>query len=224
MSDLDDYSKTLPKLETVDAEAILGGLEPGSGSAKLKLGESTGRKKNIPNHLIQIITNFKAFKPVYLIWTDVKNDALWWSKNEALYCRNNRRSICSHLRQNILRNLVVPFLVGGTTVASVKFAASHMHNPGLAAIFGGIPIGLLSLYFVADREIYSYAINYFYVTMILGIVVLTFYILHSYTSWGKNAVLAIVVIVWIVLVAGRYSIKRGKSSSPASPGSSQQST
>jgi len=51
MSDLDDYSKTLPKLETVDAEAILGGLEPGSGSAKLKLGESTGRKKNIPKGL-----------------------------------------------------------------------------------------------------------------------------------------------------------------------------
>ena len=51
MSDLDDFSKTLPKLETVDAEAIPGGLEPGSGSAKLKFGESTGRKKNIPKGL-----------------------------------------------------------------------------------------------------------------------------------------------------------------------------
>ena len=29
----------------MDAEAIPGGLEPGSGSAKLKFGESTGRKK-----------------------------------------------------------------------------------------------------------------------------------------------------------------------------------
>ena len=45
MSDLDDFSKTLPKLETVDAEAIPGGLEPGSGSAKLKFGENSGRKK-----------------------------------------------------------------------------------------------------------------------------------------------------------------------------------
>lgn len=51
MSDLDDFSKTLPKLETVDAEAIPGGLEPGSGSAKLKFGENSGRKKNIPKGL-----------------------------------------------------------------------------------------------------------------------------------------------------------------------------
>ena len=51
MSDLNDFSKTIPKLETVDAESIPAGVEPGSGSSKLKFKESTSRKKNIPKGL-----------------------------------------------------------------------------------------------------------------------------------------------------------------------------
>ena len=51
MSDLNDFLKTTPKLETVDAESIPAGVEPGSGSSKLKFKESTSRKKNIPKGL-----------------------------------------------------------------------------------------------------------------------------------------------------------------------------
>ncbi len=51
MSDLNEFSKTAPKLETVDAESIPTGVEPGSGSSKLKFKESTSRKKNIPKGL-----------------------------------------------------------------------------------------------------------------------------------------------------------------------------
>ncbi len=51
MSDLNEFSKTEPKLETVDSEISPAAIEPGSGSAKLKFGESTSRKKNIPKGL-----------------------------------------------------------------------------------------------------------------------------------------------------------------------------
>jgi len=51
MSDLNEFSKTTPKLETVDAESIPAGVEPGSGSSKLKFKESTSRKKSIPKGL-----------------------------------------------------------------------------------------------------------------------------------------------------------------------------
>ena len=51
MSDLNEFSKTAPKLETVDAESIPAGVEPGSGSSKLKFKESASRKKNIPKGL-----------------------------------------------------------------------------------------------------------------------------------------------------------------------------
>ena len=51
MSDLNEFSKTTPKLETVDAESIPAGVEPGSGSSKLKFKESPSRKKSIPKGL-----------------------------------------------------------------------------------------------------------------------------------------------------------------------------
>ena len=51
MSDLSDFSKTSPQLETVDVESIPTGLEPGSGSAKMKVGDAAPRKKNIPKGL-----------------------------------------------------------------------------------------------------------------------------------------------------------------------------
>ncbi len=51
MSDLSDFSKTLPQLETVDVELIPAGIEPGSGSSKIKVGEAAPRKKNIPKGL-----------------------------------------------------------------------------------------------------------------------------------------------------------------------------
>lgn len=51
MSDLSDFSKTLPQLETVDVESIPAGIEPGSGSSRMKVGEAAPRKKNIPKGL-----------------------------------------------------------------------------------------------------------------------------------------------------------------------------
>ncbi len=51
MSDLSDFSKTLPQLETVDVELIPAGIEPGSGSSRMKVGEAAPRKKNIPKGL-----------------------------------------------------------------------------------------------------------------------------------------------------------------------------
>ena len=51
MSDLSDFSKTLPQLETVDVKSIPSGIEPGSSSARMKFGEAASRKKNIPKGL-----------------------------------------------------------------------------------------------------------------------------------------------------------------------------
>ena len=51
MSDLSNYSKTLPRLESVDVEAIPTGLEPGSGSSKMNVSDATVRKKSIPKGL-----------------------------------------------------------------------------------------------------------------------------------------------------------------------------
>jgi uncharacterized membrane protein len=104
------------------------------------------------------------------------------------------------------KNFVIPFLIGGFTVGAVKYVTTRFNNPGLAAIFGGIPVGLLSIYFVANEQTYPYAVNYFYVTMILGISIVAFYTLHSYTSLSKNQVLLMAVLLWVLLVGGRYML------------------
>ena len=128
---------------------------------------------------------------------------------------------------DLAKNLLVPFLIGGTTIAVVKFVASNLHNPALAAIFGGVPVGLVSLYFVANSETLSYAVNYFYVTMILGISILTFYFLHTHTSWSKNTVLAVSLVTWLTLAGGKYLFEHSMShstTSPSPPGVSQSRT
>jgi len=51
MSDLTDFSKTLPQLESVDVDEIPTGLESGSISSKMKNSDGTSRKKNIPKGL-----------------------------------------------------------------------------------------------------------------------------------------------------------------------------
>ena len=51
MSDLSDFSGTTPQLETVDVQSIPTGIEPGSGSGRMKFGEAAPRKKNIPKGL-----------------------------------------------------------------------------------------------------------------------------------------------------------------------------
>ena len=51
MSDLSDFSKASRQLETVNVDTIPTGIEPGSGSLKMKGGDGSSRKKNIPKGL-----------------------------------------------------------------------------------------------------------------------------------------------------------------------------
>ena len=52
-----------------------------------------------------------------------------------------------------IKSLIIPFLLGGTVIAGVKFAATHLDDPALAAIIGGVPTGLISIYF--QRALFS---------------------------------------------------------------------
>lgn len=103
-----------------------------------------------------------------------------------------------------IKEVLVPFLIGGTIVASVKFAATHLDNPALAAILGGLPTGLLSIYFLTYDKTKDYAMNYFFVTLILATSIALFYILRTHTKLSKNAIWGIAVATWVTLVALRY--------------------
>ena len=105
-----------------------------------------------------------------------------------------------------MKNLIIPFLIGGTVISGVKYASVHIKNPAVAAIIGGVPTGLIALYFVSDEKTLKYAHNYFFVTLSLLLAISIFYTLHTYTKMSKNSVVAISLCCWAVFIAMRYML------------------
>ena len=103
-----------------------------------------------------------------------------------------------------VKSLILPFLIGGTVISGVKYASENIKNPAIAAVIGGIPTGLLSIYFVADSKSLKYAHNYFFVTLALLIAIAIFYNIHTYSNLSKGAVLAISLVCWALLIIIRY--------------------
>lgn len=103
-----------------------------------------------------------------------------------------------------IKSLIIPFLLGGTIIAGVKFAATHLDDPALAAIIAAIPTGLISIYFLSSDKSLGYAHNYFYITLILATSIMLFYVLQSNTKMHKNLILLISLGTWGLLAFLRY--------------------
>jgi len=105
------------------------------------------------------------------------------------------------------KELIIPFLLGGSIIAGVKFTSEHIHNPAVAAILGAIPTGLISIYFISPNKSISYAHNYFYLTIILPVSVLIFYLLSIHTKLDKNLILLISLIIWVIMASIKYFLQ-----------------
>lgn len=107
-------------------------------------------------------------------------------------------------------SLVFSFFVGGLVVAGVKYLSSNTDNPGLAAILGGLPTGLLVMYLVTRPDSVTYSHNYFFNTLILAAAIMTFYLMAIYTQLNKNLALTISIGIWVALVTINYMISKKK--------------
>lgn len=105
-----------------------------------------------------------------------------------------------------LKSIIIPFLIGGTVISGVKYVSSHIKNPAVAAIIGGVPTGLISMYFVSDEKTLKYAHNYFFVTLSLLTAIAVFYVLHTYTEVKKDIVLLIALGCWALFIAIKYVV------------------
>ena len=110
-----------------------------------------------------------------------------------------------------IKGLIIPFLIGGTVIAGVKYASEHIKNPAVAAVIGGIPTGLISIYFIADAKCLKYAHNYFFVTLSLLAAIAIFYSIYTYSNLSKGISLAISLVCWTILIMLRY-LTTGKDS------------
>tara|TARA_Y100000590_G_C15032635_1_gene755696 strand:+ start:120 stop:467 length:348 start_codon:yes stop_codon:yes gene_type:complete len=101
---------------------------------------------------------------------------------------------------NVKENFVVPFVVGGGTIALVKYLAENV-NPALAAIFGGLPIGLISSHFITNNKKFnSYIKNYFWVTLILLSSVILVNVLFRKAKLSKSLSFWIALGFWVGVV------------------------
>ena len=103
-----------------------------------------------------------------------------------------------------LKGLIAPFIIGGTVIAGVKYASTHIKNPAIAAIIGGVPTGLISIYFLSDDESLKYAHNYFFVTLSLLAAIALFYTLYTHTNISRNLSVGIALIFWASFIGIRY--------------------
>lgn len=112
----------------------------------------------------------------------------------------------SNTKKFDIKELIFPFFFGGFVMVAVKLSGKYIKNKAIAAIFGGIPLGLISLYLMSDDTVLKYAHNYFFVTLSLLTAIVVFYTLHTYTNMKKNIVLLISLIVWAAAVSTRALI------------------
>lgn len=77
-------------------------------------------------------------------------------------------------------SFVIPFMIGGITVAGIKFLSNKV-DPKYAALLGALPIGYISTYYIDDvNKTMSYLMNY---SFSLGFIILgaiLYYILLSH--------------------------------------------
>lgn len=109
-----------------------------------------------------------------------------------------------------IKDLIIPFLIGGTIIAGVKFAATHFANPTLAAIIGGVPTGLLAIYFLSRQKAVSYSYEYLHIGLVLVASVAVFHALITRTNMSKNTILIISILTWLSLASLRYHMMKRK--------------
>jgi hypothetical protein len=98
--------------------------------------------------------------------------------------------------------LLVPFITGGIIVSLVKYF-STLKNTKLAAVIGGFPIGLFSIYFLTDQEAYGYGWDYGIITSILLLSVVVFNVLYKYFKVSKDISHIISLLTWFILATLR---------------------
>ena len=106
------------------------------------------------------------------------------------------------------KRFFVPFLVGGGTIALVKYLAEDV-NPGLAAVFAGLPIGLISSRFItSNKKFDSYISNYFWVTLILLTAVILANVLFRHFKLSKSLSFWLALGFWVGAVTIKVVVKK----------------
>lgn len=106
------------------------------------------------------------------------------------------------------KKMLLTFILAGTIGTLTIYIASSSErmktHPLSMLVYVGIPTGLFYLYMLEHKEAMNYAYAYAFVTAILALSTMFFYLLSKYTSYSKEAILTCTFILWFVLAFARY--------------------
>ena len=100
--------------------------------------------------------------------------------------------------ENFYNTLLCRFLVGGTILSGATWLANYS-NPLLAGILITIPLELVSLFFVMEKRLQSYAFSILVMSIATVIPVLFYYLILPYNILKHPYDICSSFIVWLIV-------------------------
>lgn len=98
----------------------------------------------------------------------------------------------------LAEELIKPFFIGGTVIAGSKLLA-HYTTPAVASLLGGLPTGIITAFFLADKKKANYFDGYRFHSFILWLSTIFIYYMLVDTKYSENYILAGGLGAWAVI-------------------------
>lgn len=98
----------------------------------------------------------------------------------------------------LVGELIKPFLIGGTVIAGSKLLA-HYTTPAVASLLGGLPTGIITATFLADKNKADYFDGYRFHSFILWLSTIFIYYMLADTNYNRDYILAGGLVAWAVI-------------------------
>lgn len=107
------------------------------------------------------------------------------------------------MNNNLITTLIYRFIIGGIILSGSTFLANHS-NPLFAGILVTIPLELVSLFFIKEHKLYSYARSILIMSIATVIPVLYYNIIHPLRLMPIFIEIITSFIVWLIVGISLY--------------------
>ena len=98
----------------------------------------------------------------------------------------------------LLQTLIYRFFIGGFILSGATYLANNS-NPLIAGILVTIPLELVSLFFIEEKKLYSYAISILIMSIATVVPVLYYYIIHPLKLMPGYLEILSSFCVWLIV-------------------------
>ena len=99
-----------------------------------------------------------------------------------------------------MADILQPFLSGGIFVAVISYIGNKV-DPILAGLLSGLPIPIVTTYFISDKKAPKYVLNLVFTGLLAQFVTILYYLLYDYKKGvSKNMGIIISMSIWFISV------------------------